>query len=85
MKMKIPTNPTLRDSSEENIRDYAYHLYVQSGCIPGRDSDNWFEAEACIRANIPKAESHTRLRRHTHRRSEQGFTIPSPEAKNLAA
>ena len=43
--------------SEDDIRDYAYHLYVQSGCIPGRDLDHWLEAKACLNACIPKAES----------------------------
>jgi hypothetical protein len=50
--------------SEDDIGQYAYHLYCQSGCIAGRDLDNWLEAEACLRAHIPKEDSHLRLHRH---------------------
>jgi hypothetical protein len=46
---------------ESEIRDYAYHLYVQGGCHPGHDLDNWLEAKACILANIPKEHSRFRL------------------------
>jgi hypothetical protein len=42
----IPSSP-----SEAAIRDYAYHLYEQSGRIPGRDLDNWLEASAAIHAH----------------------------------
>lgn len=52
--------------TEDEIRDYAYHLYVQSGCIPGRDLANWQEAESSLRANLPSAPAHER--RHIHRR-----------------
>lgn len=33
---------------EEEIRKVAYELYVKSGCIPGRDLDNWLEAERIV-------------------------------------
>jgi hypothetical protein len=46
--------------SESEIRDYAYHLYDQSGFAAGRDLDNWLEAKACLSSGIPKAESHIR-------------------------
>jgi hypothetical protein len=49
--------------SEDQIRDYAYHLYIQSGCIPGRELANWLEAKACLQACIPQSESHARLHR----------------------
>jgi len=35
---------------EEEIRMVAYELYVKSGCIPGRDLDNWLEAERMVLA-----------------------------------
>ncbi len=35
---------------EEEIRMVAYELYVKSGCIPGRDLDNWLEAERIVLA-----------------------------------
>lgn len=53
--------------TEEDIRDYAFHLYEQSGCIPGRDLDNWLEAKACLEANIPRHSVHSRLQRHLGR------------------
>jgi len=51
--------------SEDEIRDYANHLYVQHGSLNGHDRDDWLEAEACLRANIPKESSRTRLHHHT--------------------
>ena len=53
--------------TEDEIRDYAYHLYVQSGCVPGRDLENWLDAKSCLEANIPKEKSHQRSSRHRHR------------------
>ncbi|WP_353684982.1 DUF2934 domain-containing protein [Thermodesulfovibrio sp. 3907-1M] len=37
-----------REKLEEEIRQVAYELYVKSGCIPGRDLDNWLEAERIV-------------------------------------
>lgn len=37
-----------REKLEEEIRRVAYEIYVQSGCIPGRDLDNWLEAERIV-------------------------------------
>ncbi|MGB9822326.1 DUF2934 domain-containing protein [Thermodesulfovibrio sp.] len=37
-----------RERLEEEIRQVAYELYVKSGCIPGRDLDNWLEAEKIV-------------------------------------
>jgi hypothetical protein len=67
--------------TEEDIRDYAYHLYVQSGCAPGRDLDHWLEAKACLSACIPKARSHARLHHHTEARKQP----EAPAAKVVAA
>ena len=50
-----------------DIRDYAYHLYLESGRMPDRDVGNWLEAEACLRANIPKDCSDQRLHHHLSR------------------
>jgi hypothetical protein len=49
LRSTLPFEPL----TEEDIRDYAYHLYVQSGCAPGRDLDHWLEAMACLIACIP--------------------------------
>jgi hypothetical protein len=54
------------DSSEDVIRDYAYHLYEQGGCAPGHDVDHWLEATACLKANIPTHSSHRRLHQHVN-------------------
>ena len=67
--------------SEDDIREYAYHLYLQSDCIPGRDMDNWLEAKACLGECIPPSQSHLRLHRHIHKKS----SLPVPAAKNGAA
>lgn len=84
MKPKIISHKMPVKPSEDEIRDYAYHLYTQSGCIPCRDQDNWLEAEACLCANIPKEQSHTRLHRHTRQKGTE-ITMLSSEARNLAA
>ena len=54
-----PQTPT-----EDDVRDYAYHLYVQNGHRNDQCMDNWLEARACLEACIPKSESHIRLYRH---------------------
>jgi hypothetical protein len=58
--MKNKSHPTSAPS-DEAIRDYAYHLYQQSSCEPGHDLDNWLEAAACLKANIPAHRSSMRL------------------------
>ena len=40
-----PAAPT-----QDEIREYAHHLYVQSGWVNGRDLDNWLEAERALLA-----------------------------------
>jgi hypothetical protein len=37
-----------RKALEEEIRRVAYELYEKSGCIPGRDLENWLEAERIV-------------------------------------
>ncbi len=44
-----PSHPTA--PCTDKIRDYAFHLYEQSGCVQGRDLDNWLEASACLHAH----------------------------------
>ncbi len=55
----------LPQPSEAEIRDYANHLYVQNGSVDGHDGADWLEAEACLRASIPKDSSRTRMHHHT--------------------
>ncbi|MEO6004666.1 MAG: DUF2934 domain-containing protein [Opitutus sp.] len=59
------TAPT-QEPSEDAVRDYAYHLYLQGRCEPGHDVDNWLEATACLKANIPTHSSHSRLHQHVN-------------------
>lgn len=54
------------EPSDDVIREYAYHLYEQGNCSPGHDLDNWLEATACLKANIPTHRSGTRLHQHVH-------------------
>jgi hypothetical protein len=61
----IQPSATAPRPSEEEIRDYANHLYVQRGSVNGHDRDDWLEAEACLGANIPKESSRTRMHHHT--------------------
>jgi hypothetical protein len=64
MKTKAKaTPPPVRETTDDEIRDYAFHLYQQSGCVPGHDLENWLEAKACLEANIPRELSHTRHHR----------------------
>ena len=55
---------SLSAPTEDDIRDYAYHLYEQSRCEPGHDLENWLEASACLKANIPANSSQSRLHQH---------------------
>lgn len=90
MKNKPPSAMAPVEPTDDDVREYARHLYEQSGRIPGRDLDNWLEAKACIMAHVPVHRSHTRLqhqlaRKAPHLTSGQAFTVPNLEAKNLAS
>ena len=65
MSTKSAHAPAAIHPTEAEIRDYAYHLYDQSGFAGGRDVDNWLEAKACLSSGIPKAESHIRLHQNS--------------------
>lgn len=69
MKTKLAPipNTAAEEPLEEEIRDYAFHLYEQNGCAPGHDLDNWLEAKACILTNVPQHASRGRLHRHLER------------------
>ena len=69
--------------TEGDIRDYAFHLYLQSGCVPGRDLENWLEAKASLSACMPKPRAESRTPRIVQRLAEGAYTTESPEAKNL--
>ena len=83
----IPTkNPSalssapVQEPGEDAIRDYAYHLYQQGGGTPGRDLDDWLEARACLKANIPPHCSHSRLHLHVNAPGNGGYLVGSPAA-----
>lgn len=37
------------EPTELEIQRAAYHLYVESGCTPGRDLDNWLAAKELLK------------------------------------
>ena len=76
--MKVTPGYTPTEPSESDIREYAYHLYCQGGCVPGHDLDNWLEAESCLHAEIPRHRSHQRLHQHLQGQAK-------PKASVLAA
>jgi hypothetical protein len=65
------TSAHARPLAEAEIRDYAYHLYDQSGYVAGRDLDNWLEARACLSSGIPKDLSHIRLHQNSFKSKPQ--------------
>ena len=42
---------------EDILRDYAYHLYLHEGCVPGRELNVWHEVLACLRGHISPEQS----------------------------
>jgi hypothetical protein len=64
MKNNLTVSPVQPQPNDEDIRDYADHLCQQGSRVPGHDLDNWLEATACLKANIPAQGSRNRLHRH---------------------
>ena len=75
-----PTQCADGSACEDQVRDYAYHLYEQSNRVPGRDVENWLEAAACLRARIPAHESGSRLHRLVGELGRVGATAGAPLA-----
>ena len=63
--MATSEKPITPRPTEDEVRAYANHLFVQRGSMPGHADDDWLEAEACLGSSIPMALSHTRLHHHT--------------------
>lgn len=93
----FPPNPLMQKNAQSNrpalapdqdaVRDYAYHLYEQSGNLPGHDVENWLEARACLQAHIPRQHSHARLHRHVSGLGpleQEELCVLSIEAHNIA-
>lgn len=83
-KKKVPSKPLI-EPTEDDVRDYAYHLYEQSGCLPGHDLDNWLEAKVCLQQSIPRHQSHTRLHRHIQRPEFDVSPAPELDARSLTS
>ncbi len=61
----IPAGPT---PTEAEIRAYAHELYIHSGWLPGRDLDNWLQAEAHLTAIAQHAATVTLYPSHAQER-----------------
>lgn len=85
MKNKSIRPLVLSKPSEDEIRDYAYHLYQRSNCAPGQDLGNWLEAIACLNAKIPPHQSGTRLHQQANESASGELSILSMEARILAS
>ena len=55
-----PASPAI-EPSEDEIREYAFHLYELDHCADGHHLQHWLEATACLKANIPRHDSNQRL------------------------
>ncbi len=82
-KLSSAKNPSaltaapVQEPGEDAVRDYAFHLYQESGCASGHDVDNWLEATACLKAHIPAHSSHSRLHRHVNDQEKTGQLVGS--------
>ena len=86
MKARIKnTAPRSPAATDDEIRDYAFHLYEQNGCIPGRDLDNWLEAKACLEACVPKNRAHLRLHRHRNPEADEEISIVTLDSHRAPA
>jgi len=61
METMSDTNTGTRPDLQEKIRRRAEEIYIQSGRVPGRDVENWTQAEREIRAEAAKAKGHTAI------------------------
>ena len=55
MKTKSNTVPPPPEPSEAEIQKVAYRLWVEGGCVAGRESDNWFAAKELLRHHHGRA------------------------------
>ena len=44
--------PVSCEELNQRIQSKAYDLYLQGGCVPGRDQENWLEAERLVKAEL---------------------------------
>ena len=43
-------------SDEDRIRRHAYQIYVERGCQPGHEIDDWLQAEEYVRQTLSEEE-----------------------------
>jgi hypothetical protein len=46
-------SPLCHEAMGDDVRDYAFHLYVRSGCDQAQVAECWREAWLCLDARIP--------------------------------
>jgi hypothetical protein len=51
----VASNPVQAGYTEEDLRAYAHHIWIQEGMPCG--SGPWDEARACLEANRPRKKS----------------------------
>ena len=76
-RLQPDPTPVLRP---DDIRDYAEHLYVHGGRVPGHDLDNWLESEACLRSHLRPSRSERRRHMPPNTPHAKGFTMPASDA-----
>jgi len=70
----------VQEPGDDAIREYAYHLYQQGSGEPGHEVDDWLEATACLKANIPSHSAVGRLPESPDGQKRKGPPFISPEA-----
>jgi Protein of unknown function (DUF2934) len=50
--IRAPEAPVVLDLSE--IAEVAHTLWLESGCVHGRDLENWYAAVEIVRARCPR-------------------------------
>ena len=54
-------NPLI-EPTDEDVRKAAYLLYIASGCVPGRDLENWLTARShLVNSEFPRDENGRKL------------------------
>ena len=81
MTTKRNAKPVSFEPTEDDVREYAYHLYLQSGRVAGRDLENWIEAKACLTACAPESKT-ARLRPPAANRAQTADTPTSQGARS---
>lgn len=51
-KLLMPGKKVSDEELSQRIQSKAYDVYLQSGCIPDRDQENWLEAERLVKAEL---------------------------------